>query len=152
MKYSLIISLLLIVTSKPIFGQYLNEQECAVLTNFSSSNDMKGLRDFLQTKDFIKDTEENKKYIFYNWKKTDGFYYGVRINKNSKQVTYLTNDQNYVLRLLSRFMTDYSKIKSEKQGENKALHIFDTKKSTIAVMLDTSADAGSHLLYVVNKS
>ncbi|GAA4277940.1 hypothetical protein [Aquimarina mytili] len=151
MKYSLIFSLLLFLASNHITGQYLKEQECAILTNFSSSGDMKGLSDFLETKGFLKDTKEHNKYIFYNWKKTDGFYYGVRINKSSKQVTYLTNDQNYVLRLLSHFMTDYSKIKSEKQGENKALHIFDSKESTIAVMLDTSADSGSHLLYVINK-
>ena len=42
----------------------------------------------------------------------------------SGQVTYLTNDQSYVLRLLSRFMIDYSAVKFEKQTGNKALHIF----------------------------
>ncbi|MEW7292803.1 hypothetical protein [Aquimarina sp. 2304DJ70-9] len=152
MKHSLIIGLILFFISGNIFGQYLKEQECATLSSLSSVEDLPELETFLEARGFLKVKEEHNKYIFYNWKKTDGFYYGVRINKNSRQVTYLTNDQKYVLRMLSRFMVDYSNIKSEKQGENKTLHIFESKTSTIAVMLDTSKDSETHLLYAVNKS
>ncbi len=152
MKYSIIISFIILLYSSQIHGQHLNEQDWAQLSTYIKSDDKSGFEEFLKEKDFLISNEPNEKYAFYNWKKKDGFYYGVRMNKVSGQVTYMTNDQNYVLKLLSRFVSDYSLIKSEKKGERSTTHLFDSQSTTIAVKLDTATDTGTHLLFAVNKS
>ncbi len=147
MKYLVFISFLLLFSTCTLFGQYLKEQEWVTLSNYIKSNDDSGFNSFLKKQGFSESNQTNEKYTFYNWKKTDGFYYGVRVNKKSKQVTYMTNDQNYVLKLLSRFVSEYSHTKSEKQGTLALTHIFQSQNTTIAVKLDLSTDSGTHLLF-----
>jgi len=64
----------------------------------------------------------------------------------------MTNDQNYVLQLLSRFIADYSLIESKKNTTASVTHVFRSPTSTIAIKLDTSSDSGTHLLFAVNRS
>ncbi|MBQ0735457.1 hypothetical protein [Aquimarina celericrescens] len=152
MKYTLIISFILLISSNLTFGQHLKEQEWAKLSKYIASDDIKGFEDYLSEKDFNKAEETNPNYTFYNWKQIEPFYYGVRVNKASKQVTYMTNDQNYVLKMLSKFMSEYTLITSDKQGTKSTTHIFQSPGNTIAVKLDTSTDSGTHLLFAVTKS
>lgn len=147
MKYLVFTSLLLLFSTSAVFGQYLKEQEWTTLSNYTKSNDTSGFEAFLKKRGFSELDQTNEKYTFYNWKKTDHFYYGVRVNKKSGQVSYMTNDQNYVLKLLSRFISEYSHIKSEKKGTLAMTHIFQSEISTIAVKLDISTDSGTHLLF-----
>ncbi len=143
---------MLLFMSGVTFGQFLKEQEWATLSGYIASNKKADFEAFVKTKGFLKAEETNDKYTFYNWKKTDGFYYGVRVNKKSGQVTYMTNDQNYVLKLLSRFISEYTLLKTEKQGTYATTHIFQSQSITIAVKLDMSSDSGTHLLFAVQKS
>ncbi len=152
MKYSKIIGFVFLFCSSISFGQHLNEQEWAILSKYIASNDVTGFETYLKKKDFTKAEETNPNYTFYNWKEIEPFYYGVRVNKASKQVTFMTNDQNHVLKLLSRFVSEYQLIKSDKQGEKVMLHIFQSPNGTIAVKLDIASDSGTHLLLAVNKS
>ena len=151
MKYSIIIGGLLFFLSNSVASQFLQENEWATLSDYIKENNQTGFDKFLKTKEFSKSDESNDKYTFYNWKETDGYYYGVRVNKSSGQVTYLTNDQNYVLKLLSRFISEYLLVKSEKKSSNSTTHIFQSQSSTIAVKLDTQAESGTHLLFAVSK-
>ncbi|WP_109438422.1 hypothetical protein [Aquimarina sp. AU119] len=150
MKNLVLFGFLLFFSTPSVFGQYLKEQEWTTLSNYKKSNDNTGFEAFLKKRGFSKSDQTNDKYVFYNWKKTDSFYYGVRVNSKSGQVTYMTNDQNYVLKLLSRFVSEYSHIKSEKQGTLAMTHIFQSQTSTIAVKLDLSTDSGTHLLFASN--
>ncbi len=131
------------------FGQYLQEQEWSKLSNYIASNDNIEFESFLKEKGFLKSDEANERYTFYIWKASEKFLYSVRVNKTSKQVTYLTNDQNYVLKLVSRFMSDYKLIKSEKQAKS-TTHIFQSLNGTVAVKLDTVSDSGTHILFAMN--
>ncbi|WP_282089657.1 hypothetical protein [Aquimarina algiphila] len=150
MKYLMLFAFLLFFSTSTVFGQYLNEKEWTVLSKYTKSNDNSGFEAFLKKRGFSESDQTNEKYTFYDWKKTDSFYYGVRVNKKSGQVTYMTNDQNYVLQLLSRFVSEYSHIKSEKKGTLAMTHIFQSETSTIAVKLDISTDSGTHLLLSSN--
>ncbi len=145
--HSIFISLAFLLSFNSSFGQFLKEQDWATLSSYAKSNNTSDFESFLAEKDFLKDPEPNDKYTFYNWKKTDGHYYGVRINNRSKQVTYLTNDQHYVLKLFSRFASEYTLTSSEKQGQNATLHIFRASESTIAIKIDDSPKPGTHMLF-----
>ena len=81
MKYNLILSCVFIFITNFVSGQYLKEQEWATLSSLYSPENPTDFTEFLKVRGFEKSEEEHNKYIFYNWKKTDGFYYGVRINK-----------------------------------------------------------------------
>ncbi len=152
MKSSIVICTLLLCSSTTIFGQFLNEQDWSKLSDYVKTKDNASFASFIQQKGFIKSEESNEKYTFYQWKKMDGLFYGIRVNKNSDQVTYMTNDQNYVLKLLSRFVSEYSLVESKKKATTSITHIFESNTSTIAVKLDTSTDSGTHLLFAVHKS
>ncbi len=151
MRYSFIIGCSLMLWSNFSFGQFLKEQEWASLSDYMASDDTGSFEKFLEGKGFLKSDEAHDKYKFYTWKKTDGFFYGVRVNKKSKQVTYMTNDHNYVLRLFSRFISEYSLINSERKGQDIAVHTFQSETSTIVIKLDISPGSGVHLLLAVNK-
>jgi len=145
--YSICIFLILLLHYNSGFGQFLKEQDWATLSDFVKAQKITDFETFLTEKEFLKDKEPNDKYTFYNWKKNDNHYYGIRINKRSKQVTYLTNDQHYVLKLFSRFASEYTLTSSKKQGQNATLHIFRTTNSTIAIKIDDSPKPGTHLLF-----
>ncbi|GAA4272306.1 hypothetical protein U6A24_21035 [Aquimarina gracilis] len=148
MKGLIIIGFLFLFSTNQIFGQFLQEQEWAKLSNYISSNDQIGFKTYLKNKGFLKANEPSEKYNFYTWNTTEKLIYAIRVNKKSGQVTYMTNDQNYVLKLLSRFMSDYTLVKSEKQSKS-TTHIFQSLDGTIAVKLDTASDSGTHLLFAI---
>ncbi len=134
------------------FGQYLDEHEWTTLSGYVSSGNNQEFEKFLTQKEFLKAEEANEKYTFYSWKKTDHFFYGVRVNKKSGQVTYMTNDQNYVLKLLSKFISEYTRVTSDQQGQRSVTHIFESPTATIAVKLDITENQGTHLLFAKTKS
>jgi len=147
MKFSIIISFIFIFCSQASFGQFLKEQEWSKLSAYITSNDMDQFESYLKEKGFSKTDEDNQKYTFYAYKDIAKNLYAVRLNHTSKQVTYMTNNQNYVLKLVSRFMEQYQLIKSEKKGVTSRTHIFKSTKGTIAVKLDLSTETGTHLLF-----
>ncbi len=151
MKHSIIIGLLFLFSSSVAFGQFLQEQEWATLSNYMASNDNVDFETYLKDKGFAKTNEPSEVYTFYTWGATEKFLYGVRVNKKSGQVTYMTNDQNYVIKLLSRFMSEYTLVKSEKQTKS-TTHVFQSLDVTIAVKLDLLSDSGTHLLFAITKS
>lgn len=152
MKYSFVICVLLLLYSTTIFGQFLNEKDWSVLSDYVKAKDNTSFESFIKQKSFIKSDESNEKYTFYQWKETKDLFYGIRVNNKSGQVTYMTNDQNYVLKLLSRFISDYSLVESKKKGTLSVTHVFDSQTSTIAIKLDTATNSGTHLLFAVAKS
>ncbi|WP_298319618.1 hypothetical protein [uncultured Aquimarina sp.] len=151
MKYSFIICTLLLLCSNLISGQFLTEQDWATLSKHIKTKDKTSFESFIKQKEFIKSEESNQKYTFYQWEETKDIFYGIRVNKKSGQVTYMTNDQNYVLKLLSRFVSEYSLIESKNKGTTSITHVFKSQTSTIAIKLDTASDSGTHLLFAVNK-
>jgi len=146
MKYSILISFLFFLNFQLSFGQYLQENEWAKLSGYLASNHQSDFKSFLTKKGFSKADEPSEKYTFYTWKNADTFLYVIRVNKKSGQVTYMTNDQNYVLKLVSRFMSKYNLIKSETKEAKSTTHIFKSLDSTIAVKLDITSNSGTHLL------
>jgi len=150
MKFSIIIGFILMFCFQDSFGQFLKEQEWTKLSSYIASNNKNQFESYLKEKGFSKADEDSQKYIFYAYTKAKKYLYAIRLNRTSGQVTYMTNNQNYVLKLVSRFMEQYNLIKSEKKGVTSTTHIFKSTNSTIAVKLDLSAETGTHLLFATS--
>ncbi|MBP2832776.1 hypothetical protein J8281_11315 [Aquimarina sp. U1-2] len=152
MKITILLSITLFLSANLLVAQHLEEQEWAKLSEYIASGNIKKFEDDLAAKNFTKAEDTNGNYTFYNWKNTEPFYYGVRVNKASKQVTYMTNDQQYVLKLLSRFLSEYTLINSDQKDTTSRTHIFQSSENTIAIKLDLSTNKGTHLLFAKTKS
>ncbi|MCK8524132.1 hypothetical protein M0D21_21320 [Aquimarina sp. D1M17] len=150
MKFLPILSLFIFLISTPTFGQKLNEKDWMKLSDYISAGNQDSFKKFLNDHNFSKVDEPNQKYTFYQWKQSEPHFYGVRVNKTSGQVTYMTNDQNYVLKLISKFIADYALVKSETKGTTSTTHVFQSPNSTIAVKLDSSGESGTHLLFAIS--
>ncbi|SHI49053.1 hypothetical protein [Aquimarina spongiae] len=149
MRFLFVLTLGCLLYSTPNFAQHLDEKDWSTLSDLASSGNMSSFNSHLKQRNFLEVQEPNEKYVFYQWNQESPYFYGVRINKKTKQVAYLTNDNNYVLKLLSKFLTKYTLSKSDKK-DNATTHVFQAPNKVLAIKLDTKDKAGTHLLIASN--
>ena len=149
MRFLFVLTLGCLLYSTSNFAQHLDEKDWSTLSDFASSGNMSAFNSHLKQRNFLEVQEPNEKYVFYQWNQENLYFYGVRVNKKTKQVAYLTNDNNYVLTLLSNFLTKYTLSKSDKK-ENSTTHVFQSPNKVLAIKLDTKDKAGTHLLFATN--